>query len=71
MREIDLFGVYLPPGLADLTLAAVIFVPVKILLDRLGTDRVVWHRPLFDVSLFVCTAAGVIVLRALYLRSAA
>ncbi len=70
MKDIDLLGVYLPPGLVDITIAIVVFAPVKLILDRLGADRLVWHRPLFDVSLFVCAVAAVILVRSAYFRSA-
>ena len=71
MREIDLLGVYVPPAWADILVAIVLFAPLKLALDRLGADRFVWHRPLFDVSLFACTLSGVILLRAGILRSVA
>jgi hypothetical protein len=59
MKELNFFGVYLPPLFGDLVLAAVLFIPLKWLLDRIGTNQVVWHRPLFDLSLFVCVVAAV------------
>lgn len=71
MNEIDLLGIYLPPGLADIVIAAAVFAPVKLGLDRLGAERFVWHRPLFDVSLFVCAVAAVVLLRAAYFRTSA
>ena len=57
MNEIALFGVYLSPLVGDLALAALAFAPVKLALDRTPIDRLVWHRPLFDVALFVCILA--------------
>jgi hypothetical protein len=59
MKELNFFGVYLPPFFGDLALAALLFAPLKWVLDRIGTNRVVWHRPLFDLSLFVCITAAV------------
>lgn len=59
MREIDLFGVYVSPFLRDLAVAAAVFTPVKLGLDRLAFERFVWHRPLLDVALFACTVAAV------------
>jgi hypothetical protein len=57
MKEVNLFGIYVAPIVLYLVVASLIFLPVKLVLDRLGADRVIWHRPLFDVSLFVCTVA--------------
>lgn len=57
MKEIDIVGVYVSPFLRDLAVAALVFLPVKIGLDRVAFDRLVWHRPLADVALFVCTVA--------------
>ena len=51
--EVDLFGVYLPPLLVWLLLALVLSACVRWVLNRLGVYRVVWHRPLFDISLLV------------------
>lgn len=59
MREIDIVGVYVSPFLRDLVVAALVFLPVKLGLDRLAFDRAVWHRPLADVALFGCTVAAV------------
>ena len=58
MKEIDLLGVYVSPFLRDLALAALAFAPLKLGLDRLRVERLFWHRPLLDVSLFVCLVAG-------------
>jgi hypothetical protein len=33
--------------------ALLIFIPVRILFDRYAIQRWVWHRPLFDISIFV------------------
>lgn len=59
MKEVNVLGVYLPPLFADILLALILFMPLKWGLDRLGADRWVWHRPLADLSLFVCIVAGV------------
>jgi hypothetical protein len=59
MKEIDVLGVYLPPIFADFAIALVLFAPLKWLLDRMAIERWVWHRPLADLSLFVCILSGV------------
>ena len=58
MKEVDLFGIYVSPFLRDVALAALLFWPVKLVLDRVD-DAFVWHRPLFDVAAFVCVLAAV------------
>jgi hypothetical protein len=61
MKEINLLGVYVPPLFGDVVLAILIFAPLKWLLDRAGAERWVWHRPLFDLALFVCIVSVVTV----------
>ena len=53
LKEVDIFGVYVAPFAAYLFWAYVIFVPLRILLDRMEIQKWVWHRPLFDTALFV------------------
>ena len=62
MRELNLFGIYVAPFILYVVAAAVIFFPVKLGLDWLGVDRFIWHRPLFDVALFVCTVSAITLL---------
>jgi hypothetical protein len=53
LDTIDLFGFYLP---APLVWAAFAVLPCAILcwgLRRLGLYRLVWHRALFDMALYV------------------
>ena len=59
MREVNLFGVYLAPFVVYLVVGAALFLPLKLALDWVGADRIIWHRPLFDVSLFVCIVSSV------------
>jgi hypothetical protein len=33
--------------------ALLIFLPVRMLFDHYAIQRQVWHRPLFDISIFV------------------
>jgi hypothetical protein len=61
IKEIDLFGVYLPPMLAYLAVTAVLWLVLRHLLRRFGAYRWVWHRPLFDTALFVILLAGIVV----------
>lgn len=52
-RTLDIFGFYLPPLLLW---ALVAFVPYYVLTwlgKRVGFYAFVWHRPLFDVALYI------------------
>jgi hypothetical protein len=60
IREIDLFGVYLSPMLGFVVVAALAWLVLRRVLERLGAYRWVWHRPLFDAALFVILLAGLI-----------
>jgi hypothetical protein len=56
--EIDLFGVYVPPLLFIAVFAWLLLVVLSRLLNRIGAYRIVWHRPLFNVALYVIVLAG-------------
>jgi len=51
--EIDLFGVLLPPLLVWIGIALLLAAVLRMALAKLGAYRLVWHRPLFDLSLLV------------------
>jgi len=53
IKEINIFGVYIAPFAAYLLIALLIFIPVRLLFDRYAIHRWVWHRPLFDIAIFV------------------
>ena len=53
IKEINIYGVFSAPFAAYLFAALLIFIPVRILFDRYAIQRWVWHRPLFDISIFV------------------
>ena len=52
LKEINIFGVFIAPFAAYLVVALLIFIPVRFLFDRYAIQRWVWHRPLFDISIF-------------------
>ena len=58
--EFDLFGVYLPPLLPAAILAWALTALAIRLLNRAGAYRIVWHRPLFNLALYVALLAGVV-----------
>lgn len=58
--EFDLYGVYVPSFAAWMLIAFVASVPIRRLLARLGFYRFVWHRPLFDLALYVLLLGAVV-----------
>jgi protein AaeX len=51
--EFDVYGVYFPSFLVFAAVTFVLLLAVKRLLDACGFYRYVWHRPLFDIAIFV------------------
>lgn len=53
MKEANFFGVFLSPFLVWGLEAFLILTVVRFIMDRTGLVRYVWHRSLFDISLFL------------------
>jgi hypothetical protein len=53
LKEINLYGIFIAPFVGYLVAALLIFIPVRILFDRYEIQRWVWHRQLFDISVFI------------------
>lgn len=57
--EVDIYGVFVPIllvwGLITLFITAIL----RRILSRIGFYRLVWHRPLVDLSLLIIVLAGV------------
>jgi len=53
LKEINIEGVFIAPFAGYLFAAVLIFLPVRMLFDRWAIQRYVWHRPLFDTSVFI------------------
>ena len=53
IKEVALFDIYVAPLAADLVLAAILFLPIRYVFDRLQIQRHVWHRALFDLAVYV------------------
>jgi len=53
LKEINLDGVYVAPFVGFLFFALLLFIPVRLLFDRYQIQRWVWHRQLFDISVFI------------------
>jgi hypothetical protein len=53
-EEIDIGGGVLIPGLMLWAIAALLLsLPIRWLLTESGLYRIVWHRGLFDICLFI------------------
>lgn len=57
-RELDVFGVYIPPLLVCAIVAFLLAALLSQLLIRVGFYRLVWHRPLFDVAMYTIVLGG-------------
>jgi len=53
LKEINICGVYLSPFVGYLVIALILFLPLRMLFDRWAVQRYVWHRPLFDIAVFM------------------
>ena len=53
LKEVNIGGIFIAPFAADLFWALVLFYPLRVCFDRWGLERWVWHRSLFDASIFV------------------
>ena len=52
-KEINMDGVFFAPFAGFLVVALFIFLPLRLLFDAWAIQRWVWHRQLFDFSIFV------------------
>ncbi len=53
LKEINIDGVFVSPFAGYLVVALLVFLPLRTIFDRYAIQRWVWHRSLFDVSIFV------------------
>ena len=59
---IDSYGVLGPALLLWIIIAYVLSALLRRLMQRFDLYRLVWHRALFDFSIFVCLLGGVVYL---------
>ena len=60
--EIDIFGVFVPaPLVLMLLIAYLINIVVRAVLERVGFYRLVWHRSIFDLGIYVFVFAAVVI----------
>jgi len=60
--DIDLSGILMPSLLLWLAITYALSALLRPLLERTGIYRLVWHRALFDLALYVCLLGGVVYL---------
>jgi hypothetical protein len=65
--EIDVSGVLVPSLLVWLLVAYVLYTILRPVFQRTGLYRLVWHRALFDLAVFVCVLGGIVYLSSEYL----
>lgn len=58
LKEISIFGVYLPPILGYMAAATLLWLPLCRLLQWLRFYRLVWHPALFNAALYLLLLAG-------------
>ena len=59
--EIDIFGVFVPAPLVLMLIAYLINIVVRAVLERVGFYRLVWHRSIFDLGIYVFVFAAVVI----------
>jgi hypothetical protein len=59
ISELNIAGVFFPPLLAWGLIALPISAIARAVLGRMGFYRLVWHRPLVDLLMFVLIVAAV------------
>lgn len=57
--EVDIYGVFIPILLVWGVIALVVAAVLRRVLTRVGFYRLVWHRPLVDLSLFVIVLTAI------------
>ncbi|MCY1217458.1 hypothetical protein D9M72_293720 [compost metagenome] len=59
LSEIDLYGVFVPGVLVLMVLAFAVTTAIRMTLAALGCYRHIWHRSLFNLSLYVIVLGAV------------
>ncbi|MEG6509949.1 DUF1656 domain-containing protein [Methyloligella sp. 2.7D] len=58
--QFDLYGVFVPSLMAWMLAAFLLSVLLRRVLNAVGLYRFVWHRPLFDLALYVLLLGAVV-----------
>jgi hypothetical protein len=60
--EFDIYGVLVPALLVWLVVAYGAYVVARTALNAAGAYRFIWHRPLFDLALYVVLLGAVVLI---------
>jgi len=58
LKELHILGIYLPPILLYLLLAALPWLLIRWLLTITRAYRLIWHPPLFNTALYILLLAA-------------
>lgn len=61
VKEINLGGIFVSPMMGYLFFTACIWLVLKFVLKKIGFYALVWHPPLFNLSLFVIILSAAVV----------
>jgi hypothetical protein len=67
--EFDIYGVFVPVLLVWAMIALALTAILRRVLAAIGFYRLVWHRPLVDLSLFVLLLGAVATVLPLWMQS--
>ncbi len=59
-HTVEFIGFYLPPLMLWAGGGFILFAILRRLLERSGFYRFVWHRPLFNLALYVLLVGGIV-----------
>ncbi|CAD6527296.1 DUF1656 domain-containing protein [Paraburkholderia sabiae] len=59
--EIDVLGVFVPAVLVLMFIAYLINLAIRTVLARVGFYRLVWHRSIFDLGIYVLVLGLVVI----------
>jgi hypothetical protein len=60
--EFDLYGVFVPATVVWMLAAFAVTAGLRAVLDRFGFYRMVWHRSLFNFSLYILILRAIVAL---------
>lgn len=63
-NEAQIDSIFFAPIVLYCLLGAVIFVPVRFVLGRIGVFSLVWHPALFEVALYLIITGAIVLLAA-------
>jgi hypothetical protein len=58
--EIDIYGVFVPTLLALMVVAFVLTGALRFVLARIGFYKLVWHRSLFNLAVYIIALGGIV-----------